>query len=78
MRSHPRPPWWKRRATKVTGAVLVPALAVLVGAWLLWIAGPPQPSPPVAVGTTQPGHDSHSSDSVKSIDDLPVKIYSAD
>src|SRR5439155_4741188 len=48
----PRRPWWKRHA-KQAGAVVIPAAGVLVGAWFLWIAGPPQSAPPALSGSTQ-------------------------
>ena len=53
----PRRPWWKRHA-KQAGAVVIPAAGVLVGAWFLWFAGPPQsaqPGAPLTVHTSGPG-----------------------
>jgi len=41
----PPPAWWKGRGAKIFGAVVGPATVALVGAWFLWIAGPPQSSP---------------------------------
>ena len=45
-------PWWKRHK-KQAGAVVIPAAGVLVGAWFLWIAGPPQSAPPASPGSTE-------------------------
>jgi hypothetical protein len=52
-RSHPPPPWWKRRNAKVVGSIAVAALSGLVGAWVIWIAGPPSPASTSAPGSTQ-------------------------
>src|SRR5450631_2876429 len=63
-RPAPRRPWWKRHA-KQAGAVVIPAAGMLVGAWFLWFAGPPQSAPsgstqssaaaPLTVHTSGPG-----------------------
>lgn len=63
IRNHPRPPWWKRRPAKILGVIVAPAVAGLVGAWFLWLAGPPQltspaPGKPLAASSNGTGPDS--------------------
>jgi hypothetical protein len=45
VRTHPPRPWWKRRAAKLS-AVITPAVAAVLGAWFLWLAGPPGSAAP--------------------------------
>jgi len=40
-----RPVWWKQSSAKILALVVAPGIAGLVGSWLLWAAGPSQPSP---------------------------------
>jgi len=48
--NNPPPPWWKQRGAKILGFIAGPT-AVLIGAWFLWLAGPPQPTASTASGS---------------------------
>jgi hypothetical protein len=66
----PPPPWWKRRVAWIPG-VLSAALAALVGAWFVWLAGP-SPAPSSADSLPASSSASSSGSAVSSSGNLPT------